>query len=315
MNLSYLLHLFAKYGSPVLSVVERGIFKNREVTDSGQDIVFLVGPPRSGSTLIYQYLTNIYKVIYVDNLVDIFYRNPGMGIALSKWLFKDRPHNCYKSDLGNTRACGLHAPSESGRLWYRWFPKNSIESARIITATEAGIAHSLNNTITQTMLGYKQPLIFKNLMNVLRLQAISKIWPDARIISIKRDVIDTALSIREARLKANNDLEQWWSVAPPEYHDLRSRPWPEQVVGQILAIEKHIERDISLFEYHTEIAFETFKQSPEDAAREIWRSLQMEPARRKAANAISLRQKQSKNPSADREMLEKAYQKLRNHYA
>ncbi len=316
MDISYPLHLFAKYGSPFLSVIEKALLKKPETTDNGKNIIFLVGPPRSGSTLIYQYITNIYKVIYVDNLVDMFYRNPRIGSALSRIFFNDKPHNCYKSNLGNTQQCGLHAPSESGRLWYKWFPKNSTGSANLITEIETDLANALNCAIGQAFLRYQQPLVFKNLMTTLRLQAIAKVWPDAKIIRIKRNIIDTALSIREARLKANNDPQKWWSVVPPEYQDLQDRPWPEQIIGQILAIEKHVERDITRFKHHAEIRFENFKERPEKEINNVWGILRIQPIKRHSAKPILIGEKEIKNKKTEeKQMLENALVKMQDYYA
>jgi hypothetical protein len=37
--------------------------------------VFIIGAPRTGSTILYQTLTNLYDVLYIDNLVCRFSKN------------------------------------------------------------------------------------------------------------------------------------------------------------------------------------------------------------------------------------------------
>ena len=86
--------------------------------------VFIIGAPRTGSTILYQALTNQLDVLYVDNLTCKLYGNLFFGFRLSNKLFKQKAHNCFKSNHGDTSVCGFHAPSECGEFWYRWLPRD-----------------------------------------------------------------------------------------------------------------------------------------------------------------------------------------------
>ncbi len=60
--------------------------------------IFIIGAPRTGSTILYQTLTNKLDILYIDNLVDKFHRNLFFGFWLSSKLYKHKPHNCFTSN-------------------------------------------------------------------------------------------------------------------------------------------------------------------------------------------------------------------------
>ena len=114
----------AKYSSWLLKPVEYPLIQYYSKKEKKYFSVFIVGEPRTGSTIFYQIITNYFNVAYPDNLVNFYRRNAFIGFALSKFIFNGRAHNCYSSNFGNTDNCGLHAPNEFGQFWYRWLPRD-----------------------------------------------------------------------------------------------------------------------------------------------------------------------------------------------
>jgi hypothetical protein len=178
--------------------------------------------------------------------VELFHRNFYLGFCLSHFLFKERPHNCFSSDLGRTRECGLHAPSESGAFWYRWLPKDKHYCTRKDISEKAII--DIRNNINSVINRFQKPFIFKNLNAGQRLNLINAIVPEAKVIFIKRNPLFTAQSIYMAKRKLKIETDTWWSVKPKNYLELEKLPAVEQIVKQVFFLEKQIFEDSKLFD-------------------------------------------------------------------
>lgn len=236
------LKLFAKVVSPAISLLPS---TSDDKSNNNNKPVFIIGAPRTGSTILYQILTNELDVTYIDNLVDVFHRNFFAALKTSNKLFGNKPHNCFKSVHGNTWKCGLHAPSECGDFWYQWLPRDR----HYITAADVNKndIDEIRNNINIPLSYFQKPFIFKNMNAGLRLQLINEALPDAKFIFVKRDPVDTAISILNVRQKIHGTLDKWWSLTPPNHEELLSLPPAQQVVNQVYRIEKQINADLKLF--------------------------------------------------------------------
>jgi hypothetical protein len=208
--------------------------------------VFIIGAPRTGSTILYQALTNLYDVLYVDNLACKFHRNFFFGLWLSNKIYCGRPHNNYLSEQGDTSGYGLHAPSECGRFWYRWLPKERhfIDYADV-TDTMIG---QIRSEIAAVINYFDKPFLFKNLNAGQRLRLIRECFPKAGLVYIKRDPFYTVQSILRTRAQKNIRPNHIWSIKPPNYKALLSLDEVSMVTAQVYYLEKQIEKDLSIFD-------------------------------------------------------------------
>jgi len=211
--------------------------------------VFIIGAPRTGSTILYQTLTNQLDVLYVDNLACRFEKNFFFGFWLSDKIFKQKAHNCFKSNHGNTTRCGLHAPSECGSFWYRWLPidRHFIDNNDITDK----MIKEIGEEITAIINYFDKPLVFNNNNIALRLRLIKKIFPKAKFIIADREPIFVAQSLLKARIKFYNDYNKWWSIMPRNYNKLLDKPYSEQVVLQHYNINKQMYMDLKELFKHT----------------------------------------------------------------
>jgi Sulfotransferase family len=198
--------------------------------------LFVVGAPRSGSTLLYQALVQHFSVGYLSNLHCRVYGAPSL---VERVWSPGEPAGGYSSHLGRTR--GAAAPSECGEYWYRFFRRKpqyvplAEADPRRLRALRASV-RALGNAAGG-------PLVFKNLICSLRLQPIGTALPEAVFVFIRRDLVENADSLLEARKRLHGDYRRWWSAEPPEIEELRSLPAEQQVVEQVRRIEAVIERD------------------------------------------------------------------------
>jgi len=205
--------------------------------------IFIIGAPRTGSTILYQTLTNLYDVLYVDNLVCRFHKNLFFGFWLSNKLFGARPHNNYEADHGSTK--GLHAPSECGKFWYKWLPTDHhfIDYNEI---TEE-MVRQIQKEISAIINYFNKPIVFGNNNAGLRIRLLTKCFPSAKFIFINREPLSVAISLLNAREKFFNDCRKWWSILPPNFNDLLYLPPHEQVIHQHYYINKQMLNDLFLF--------------------------------------------------------------------
>ena len=210
------------------------------------DPLFIIGAPRTGSTILYQSLTNLYDVLYIDNFGCKFHRNFFFGLWLSNKIYADQPHNNYDSEHGDTSMHGMHTPSECGQFWYRWLPKEHhfIDYDEIADEMIKQIKKEVSAVINY----FDKPILIKNLNVGQRLRLIWKCFPNAKFLYIKRDPFFVVQSILKARSQKNIPHNQIWSIKPPNYKSLLSLDEVSMVTAQVYYLERQIEKDLSLFD-------------------------------------------------------------------
>ena len=204
--------------------------------------VFIIGAPRTGSTILYQTLTNLYDVLYLDNLVCSFHRNLLFGFQLSNIFFGSKPHNNFQANHGSTD--GWHSPSECGQFWYKWLPKDHhfIDYDEITQK----MVSELRLEISAIINCFDKPLVFKNLNAGQRLRLITECFPEAKFLFITRDPLQTAQSILKSKREIGIADNSFWSIMPPNVSELKGLDWYEQIVKQVYFLEKQIIEDSSL---------------------------------------------------------------------
>lgn len=223
--------------------------------------VFIVGAPRTGSTILYQAITNRFDVAYISNLASLFVRSLWLGERLHRVVYRGAPHGCFRSAYGKTR--GLNSPSECGKFWYRWFPRDR----HFVTLADVDVAGMgrLRRTIAAITEDGGRPMVFKNLNCGQRLQVLHRVLPEALFLFIVRDPVQTARSILRGRVERQGSKERWTSVMPRNHAALMRLPYPAQIVGQVHALERQVARDLTLFppRQSLQVHYEAFCEDPE----------------------------------------------------
>ncbi len=205
--------------------------------------IFIIGAPRTGSTILYQYFTNSFDVTYIDNFASQWYRNLFFGVWLSNKIFKTKPHDNFEAEHGDT--FGSHAPSECGNFWYRWLSMDFdyLEADSI----DEKVVQEIRIEITAIINFYNRPFVFKNLNCGQRLQLLKRAFPQAKFVFVRRDPRFVVNSLVKSRKEANVPASQWWSVKPPQFKELMKLPEMDMCAAQVYYIEKQILNDLKLF--------------------------------------------------------------------
>ncbi len=225
-------------------------------------VIFIIGPPRSGSTLLYQLLVNALDIGYIANLHAPYYG----GISFRE-RFRRRDQNTanttYDSRHGVTS--GRNAPHECGAYWYQFFrrkpqfvPLSDVQPCKM---------ELLRNSLTRIHKSFRRPVIFKNLNCALRLEPLLDTIPESLFIVTHRNEIDNAHSLLEGRYSVHGNYDTWWSMEPPTIESLRKQLPHQQVLGQIRDIHSEIDRHRT--ERFLDMSYEDVCRNPEAAVATV----------------------------------------------
>lgn len=235
------LRTILKYGSPLISLPERREIRKQGNREPDHPCLFIIGPPRSGSTILYQLITSLLDVCYFDNLANLARNNPYFGMWLSKRVFGGNKHQSYTSNYGGTARDGLHAPSEA-LFFYKWFPRD--RHFTVPSDLSPAQLKAFQSTINSILNLYDKPLVIKNLTFSLRLQALKEFLPDARYVIIRREPLYTAQSVLLGMRKNSPGENKVWGIRPKDFQKLDGLAPHELVVKQVNEIERQIYNDL-----------------------------------------------------------------------
>ncbi len=234
--------------------------------------VFLVGAPRSGTTLFYQLLISAFKTAYFPNISNRFYMSPLTAAQLGRW-FCPSYRSSFRSRFGFERGC--MAPSEAGNIWNRWFPHEGKEG---FNYTPTGyLSQKDKQAIYHLIAGiediFQAPFFTKNVKMSVRIPALAEIFPEAQFLYIRREPWHAAVSI--LRIRRQHRL-QWWSVMPREIDSFRSLPDLEQVCHQVYWVEKNIESDLEQFfpKSYSKVAYREVCEHPQEVLHSVQQFLE-----------------------------------------
>ena len=247
-----------------LYLIERALLAVTSRSEGSQ--LFILGPPRTGTTLIYQYIAHRLNVAYFTNGVGRYPLAPCVVTYAQKRLW-----GSYVSDFNSTfgKVIGPLGPREAGGFWNQCFDAEAYQRADDIAPRKVD---TLRRTIWRIQRIYGgTPFVNKNVKHLLRIHALKEIFPHSFFLVVERDLVDAALSLLRGRHELFGDSRQWWSVRPPDYDDLKDLPLPEQVTGQYLSLIEKMEKDLAELpaDRVLRISYEHFCSNPEALIEQI----------------------------------------------
>lgn len=192
--------------------------------------IFIVGGPRSGSTLAYQTLVHCRRFAYLNNFLARFPRSAAAVARLvttSRWPV---PHE-FTSDYGDTE--GLNAPSEAGDFWDHVFPWHNHHAVQADDFPPSRVLE-IQRVVSTLVAQYEAPFLCKNLWHSVRIPALNVAFPKALFIVMQRSPLLMAQSVLDGRRKVLGENTGFWSIRPTETAQLERLP-PVDHVGYQLA--------------------------------------------------------------------------------
>lgn len=196
---------------------------------------FVIGAPRSGTTLLTQMLAYCYEFSYISNIAARFYMNPVVGVRLSKQLVK-HPTPTFESRCAQTESGeDIH---EFGWFWMTHLGLSSSIDVDWGAPDAAHIDLTLK-ALRALQSEFSSPIVMKGIYPAYYSEWLNTAMGEAiRWINIERDPIDTCISIWDARGK---DKKKWfgWHIPKSErerYYDL-DPTW--QIAYQVSYFRRH----------------------------------------------------------------------------
>lgn len=242
-----------------------------------QPVILLMGNPRSGTTLFFQWLVSSGVFGYPSNLISRFFGNPGFGAAVQKILvdldkegqigLKQQPLN-FESRLG--RAMGAMAPSEFWYFWRRYFAHEDVH--QLSPSAMAGFdREGFLTDLARMESEIGLPLAMKGMIANFDIGFLAEISPRFLFVNIQRSLIDTVASVLRSRVTYAKNEGAWWSFKPPGYQEWLDWSPVEQVAAQVLSTRQHIDSAFQAIDKnrYINIDYERFCGAPAEAAQSL----------------------------------------------
>lgn len=170
-------------------------------------LLLVVGPPRSGSTMVSQLLACHIDVGYFPNICNIF---PHAPRTATRWIGTSRAvaqRRSLQSFYGNTS--GWRGMSDGFAIWNRWLGSDRYRVSREITDEQRVAMRTFFHQWTTT---FGKPLLNKNNRNVDAITLLADILPQAYFIVVQRDPFFIAQSLLHAREFVQGDRRRGWGL-------------------------------------------------------------------------------------------------------
>lgn len=222
-----------------MSVLDRPF---RKESDPVSNSLFIVGLPRSGTTLAYELIVQAFEVAYFSKVYNYTFGLPNLTTRLTT-RFGRRPPPKYESNYGNIP--GMFAPAENHHFWSTWFRENSQRGHYVPASSipERQVL-TMNRALASISAIAGQPFVFKDIYLTLSVDAVLQCIRGSRLLVISRDPEAVAASVYRKRSQLS-DTGDWWSIKPPLVDAVATASLAEQVAFQCVRSQQVLESQLS----------------------------------------------------------------------
>lgn len=216
---------------------------------------FLVGAPRTGTTVMALHVLNALELAYIPNASRRFHRTALVRCARARrqGSWDASYENCFG------HAEGELAPSDGWELFNR-----ALGSYRHATAADAAQASGLRGLVAGFERCFEAPFFVKNTANSTRVEALAELFPGALFVHVTRAYPDAARSLLEARRKFGIALGAWWGAAPSQFLERKFENEVEQVALTLGGIDAYLREQLPRVASgrFLEVRYESFCERP-----------------------------------------------------
>lgn len=253
-----------------LQPLQKEIEKSIQINDLPVSII--VGSPRSGTTLVTQWLASLGQFSYPSNILTRFAYAPHIGALIEKMLFDPEYdfhgdfHDIqsklnFQSNLGKSK--GAKAVNEFQHFFRNYmenFDPKYLSDDELKAVNTEGIVKGISSIVEV----FGKPFVTKAFMLQYNLDYFIKQIPNLFVIYVKRDPICNMQSIYIARETYYKSKEIWLGARPKEYDELKDMDIYHQIAGQVYFTNKAIEKVLKKCaeKQYITIDYELFCQDP-----------------------------------------------------
>lgn len=191
--------------------------------------IILLSPPRTGSTLIYQYLIDAFGLAFISNMMALLPRHMARVQRLTRNSPACRRTTLHPGHYGFIP--GLCAPSEAGKVLDHWLRPDA----------DPRLLQDVRRMIVTLERQWGAPIVLKAPSLTLQVQRLRTLFPHARLVLLSRDPAFVAQSLYVARATKALPDDQWRGVEPTGYHQAGKEGPVNQAVWQVLAFQRILE--------------------------------------------------------------------------
>lgn len=213
------------------------IFEARRLRKSGDEsrpIILVVGPPRSGTTLVYQVLSEHLPVSYFDNWGAMFPRSTITASLLLK-RYSERPRASYHSYYGNT--AGFRGVNDGFHVWNRWLGHDRYSVPDDI---DPDAREDMKRFFAAWSEAFGRPLVNKNNRNTFCMALLASVLEQAVFVVVTREPLFAAQSLLIARQHIQGDAAVGWGLGANRPRSGPESSPLEDVAGQVRFIYQRL---------------------------------------------------------------------------
>lgn len=169
--------------------------------------ILIVGPPRSGTTLIYQVLARCLDVSYLDNFSSLF---PRATITSARLFHRLRQHLPPSTDNYYGQTAGLAGVNDGFHVWNRFLGGDRYHPATSIADAERA---ALRTFLTAWHAAYEKPFLSKNNRNTSCMTQLAETLDSAHFIVVRRDPRLIVQSLLRSREVIQGDRSVGWGLS------------------------------------------------------------------------------------------------------
>lgn len=262
--------------SELIQLLEPVQRKKQEEFDAPKwPVGIIVGNPRSGSTLLLQWIASLNVFSYPTNVLTRFAYAPYIGALVQKMLFD--PNYDYHgdfndissgvnfhSDLGKSK--GALATNEFQHFFRCYLPNKEIfaeylDENALKNVDIAGLRKGLASIED----GLGKPFFTKGSFIQFNIDYFFREMPELFFVMIRRNPLQVMQSLLLSRDKFFGNRDLWFSLKPPEFDVIKTMDIYHQIAGQVYYSEKAIMRGLAGVPDNRKIIieYEGFCNSPE----------------------------------------------------
>lgn len=204
--------------------------------------LFIVGLPRSGTTLAYEVVVQAFKVAYFSKIYNYTFGLPNLTTRLLSHRLR-RPEARYESTYGSIP--GLFTPAEHHHIFRIGFGESAQLGHHVPAgAISARDARAMNQTLDSISNIAGLPYVFKDVYLTLSVAALLEHIRGSRVLVITRDPVAVAASVYRKRSEPGL-AGQWWSLRPPLAETVAGTELVEQVAFQCARSRQLLEQQLA----------------------------------------------------------------------
>ena len=251
---------FERRGDAFLAALNQALRDGEDKTTATMDtrsrfpVVFVVGPPRSGTTLLIQWLARTGQFAVPSNLMARMPEAPYLAGMLQRLLTDptvnyrgelDAVNDQMDSVAGKTR--GVLGAHEFFYFWRRFFP---LDIARPLTADERGAVDQAGfaRGIGLLQQALNLPLAMKAIIAQYDLDLVMQALPTSILAVTSRDEVSNVESLLWARRTVLGSEQTWFSARPPGSESFDEDSPVTQVAAQVALTNDHLEDQLRKFD-------------------------------------------------------------------